>query len=70
MILCIGEVLTANELKSIADRLAQAAFVDGKTTAGWHAQAVKHNRQLPQDAPDLEPLRQLIFAALQRHSLF
>jgi PKHD-type hydroxylase len=70
MILCIGEVLTPNELQGIAAKLAQAAFVDGKTTAGWHAQTVKHNRQLPQDAPELKPLRQLILAALQRHPLF
>ncbi|WOD40088.1 Fe2+-dependent dioxygenase [Nodosilinea sp. E11] len=70
MILCIGDVLSADDLQTIAASLAKAAFVDGKTTAGWHAQAVKHNRQLPREAPELEPIRALILAALQRHPLF
>jgi PKHD-type hydroxylase len=70
MILCIGEVLTSDELKDVATTLTGAAFVDGKTTAGWHAKAVKQNSQLPKEAPELEPIRQLIFAALQRNPLF
>ena len=53
MILCIGEVLTPDELDDIAKRLTDAEFIDGKTTAGWHARLVKHNTQLPKDSPVL-----------------
>lgn len=70
MILCIGDVLTSEELNTIATQLAEAEFVDGNITAGWHARLVKHNTQLPKGAVELEGVRSLIGAALQRHHLF
>lgn len=70
MILCIGDVLTADELAIAATKLTAASFVDGKTTAGWHARLVKHNTQLPKDSPVLAELRSLISRALQRNRLF
>jgi PKHD-type hydroxylase len=70
MILCIGEILTAQELEVIKAQLATAEFVDGKATAGWHARLVKNNTQLPQQSPALAIVRDLIDQALQRHSLF
>ncbi|MEO0987466.1 MAG: Fe2+-dependent dioxygenase [Cyanobacteria bacterium J06639_14] len=70
MIVCIGEVLTAEELELIAAKLQTAEFVDGKTTAGWHARLVKQNMQLPKGASVLEEVRSLISLALQRNRLF
>ncbi|MEO0405764.1 MAG: Fe2+-dependent dioxygenase [Cyanobacteria bacterium P01_A01_bin.135] len=70
MILCIGNVLTADELAQIFDTLAAANFVDGKTTAGWHARLVKQNTQLPKGDPALDKVRSLVGAALQRHPVF
>lgn len=70
MILCIGEILTAQELEAIRIQLATAEFIDGKATAGWHARLVKNNTQLPQQSPTLATVRDLIDQALQRHSLF
>ncbi|NJL49844.1 MAG: Fe2+-dependent dioxygenase [Leptolyngbyaceae cyanobacterium SM2_5_2] len=70
MILCIGAVLTPTELDAITAILAKADFVDGKTTAGWHAQAVKHNAQLPSESSALKDIRALIAKALQRNGLF
>lgn len=46
MIFTIPDVLTAEELDQIRSILKGAEFVDGKLTAGWHAQLVKHNQQL------------------------
>ncbi|NJO93813.1 MAG: PKHD-type hydroxylase, partial [Hydrococcus sp. RM1_1_31] len=37
MILTIDCLLTPKEIQIIIERLSQAQFVDGKTTAGWHA---------------------------------
>lgn len=69
MILCIGDVLTADELGR-AQRLLQAApFADGQETAGWHARTVKRNRQLTK-GPALRDLRALVAAALERNALF
>jgi PKHD-type hydroxylase len=70
MILCIGEILTAQELEAIQTQLATAEFIDGKATAGWHARLVKNNTQLPQQSPALAAVREIIDQALQRHSLF
>jgi PKHD-type hydroxylase len=70
MILCIGEILTAQELEAIRIQLATAEFIDGKATAGWHARLVKNNTQIPQQSPTLATVRDLIDQALQRHSLF
>ena len=46
MILCIADVLNADFVAELRAILAQQKFVDGKTTAGWHARLVKNNTQL------------------------
>jgi PKHD-type hydroxylase len=46
MILCIADVLDADSLAELRRALARGVFVDGKTTAGWHARLVKNNTQL------------------------
>lgn len=70
MILCITNVLSATELDLITQKLHGAEFVDGKTTAGWHARLVKHNSQLPGNSPVLKELRGTVNAALKRNALF
>ncbi len=70
MLLCIGEVLTSEELEFIVSKLDTAEFIDGKATAGWHARLVKHNTQLPKSSPALEAVRDLLNTALNRNALF
>jgi PKHD-type hydroxylase len=70
MILVLPDVLTADELAMIGADLALAAFVDGKLTAGWHAQSVKQNLQLTATNPIGSALQVTIDAALQQHRLF
>lgn len=70
MIVCIGNVLTDDELGHIRTQLATADFIDGKTTAGWHARQVKQNTQLSQDSPALRDMQALILRAIQRHPVF
>jgi len=70
MILCIANVLTPEELATLTTQLDKADFVDGKTTAGWHARLVKHNQQLDRNAAVAEELKGLVMGALQRNSLF
>lgn len=69
MILVIDGALTPAELERIRDSLAQAEFVEGKTTAGWHAKQVKNNRQLARTSPQAGELQELVKGALERHPL-
>jgi PKHD-type hydroxylase len=70
VILCIGHVLTADELQAIGSLLDTAEFVDGKATAGWHAKLVKQNLQAQADAPPIVKARAIVADALQRNALF
>ncbi|EIM01039.1 MULTISPECIES: Fe2+-dependent dioxygenase [Rhodanobacter] len=46
MIICVPNVLAADELGTIRKELEHAPFVDGATTAGWSAREVKRNQQV------------------------
>lgn len=69
MIFKIPDILAPEELKYITSSLAEAEFVDGKLTAGWHAKLVKHNQQLKYGEFQQE-LKELIKKALNRNALF
>ncbi|MBD1873495.1 Fe2+-dependent dioxygenase [Nodosilinea sp. FACHB-131] len=69
MIVCIADLLTSDEIAQIKTGLAQAAFVPGETTAGWHAKLVKQNEQAAKQAA-VEPLKAVVQNALARNALF
>jgi PKHD-type hydroxylase len=69
MIFRIPDLLAPEELEYITSSLAQAEFVDGKLTAGWHAKLVKNNQQLKHSKSQQE-LKELIKKALSRNTLF
>ncbi|MBE9137831.1 Fe2+-dependent dioxygenase [Nodosilinea sp. LEGE 07088] len=69
MIVCITDLLTTDEVARIQDGLAQAEFVPGETTAGWHAKLVKQNEQATQQMA-LKPLEIIVQTALARNALF
>lgn len=66
MIICIADVLESEELAAARHTLAQAKFLDGRATAGWHAALVKHNTQ----SEPCEALQSLVLRALERSVLF
>jgi len=70
MLIRIPDLLTAADLQQITETLAQAEFVDGKLSAGWHAQPVKHNQQLQAATPTAASLKAIVHQALDRHPLF
>ncbi len=70
MILSIAKVLTTEELNLITQRLDATDFIDGKTTAGWHAKVVKHNTQLTSKATYAQDLKEIVKKALWRNQLF
>jgi PKHD-type hydroxylase len=50
--------------------LAEAEFIDGRATAGWHAQVVKNNLQATGKQPAIGALRETIAATIRDNPLF
>ena len=70
MIVCIADVLAADDLARIRDALGRVAFRDGRETAGWHARTVKRNTQASSRDERVAALRDEIDRAIGRSMLF
>lgn len=69
MIICIANVLDAEQLRDVRALLAEGSYVDGRQTAGWHARLVKHNKQLA--AGDTAgQASEIVRQALLKHEVF
>ncbi len=69
MILAIADVLSSADIEAVRAGLANATFVDGKTTAGWSAKLVKSNLQAG-PGTEVERLRALVETRLREHPVF
>src|ERR1700743_729660 len=70
MLITIPDVLNAAEVSQARAALDAAQWVDGKVTAGYQAQRVKENHQLPEGHPVTVKLGEMVLAALARSPLF
>ena len=70
MIVRIPQVLTAEELANVRERLAKASWVDGRVTAGHQNVKVKSNLQLAEDSQDARELGAIVMRGLERNTLF
>jgi PKHD-type hydroxylase len=70
MLLHIPEVLTADQLAHIRQRLDAADWTDGRETVGAQGAKVKRNLQLPDTSPLREELARDVLKALARHPLY
>jgi PKHD-type hydroxylase len=70
MLLHVPQVLTREQVAAAVQRLDEAAWVDGRVTAGAQSARAKQNLQLPEDAPQARDIGDVILAALQRTPLF
>ncbi|HVU47460.1 MAG TPA: Fe2+-dependent dioxygenase, partial [Terracidiphilus sp.] len=70
MLIPIPDVLTADEVAQARAALDAAEWIDGKVTAGYQAQSVKENLQLPEGHPTAVKLGEFVLAALARSPLF
>ena len=70
MLLHVPQVLTKEQVATAVRRLEDAAWVDGRVTAGAQSARAKQNLQLPEDAPQAREIGDMILAALQRNALF
>jgi PKHD-type hydroxylase len=70
MLITIAKVLSAGEVAEARAALDAAEWVDGKVTAGYMAQSVKENLQLPEGHPVAVKLGEMVLGALARSALF
>lgn len=70
MIVCIPDVLTAEEIKKLRAEAALLPFVPGAETAGGRARRVKNNEQISQKADERKALHEIVIAALSRSKEF
>ncbi|WP_426690356.1 Fe2+-dependent dioxygenase [Rhodanobacter ginsengiterrae] len=69
MIICVPNVLTAEELGAIRSELRTASFIDGADTAGWSAREVKKNLQVNADSESQARLREIVRSAFLRSAM-
>ncbi|MCE9524202.1 MAG: PKHD-type hydroxylase, partial [Alphaproteobacteria bacterium] len=70
MLLIINDVLNADDIAKVTDRINALRFVDGTATAGWHAKLVKNNQQVDRTQADYAPLNKAVTDAIMRHPMF
>lgn len=70
MLLHIPSVLDDQALAECRRLLAGADWVDGRVTAGSQSSQVKHNQQLPEDAPAAAQAGALMLRALSASAVF
>lgn len=70
MILCLSQILNAEQLERVNALLEGTEFEDGAGTAGWHARLVKANRQAVARQPAAREAAALVSTALRDHEVF
>jgi PKHD-type hydroxylase len=70
MLIPVGGVLTAQEVRTVRSRLTAAAWTDGRLTAGYRSAEVKANLQVPQSDPAAQEASGQIVRSLERSATF
>lgn len=70
MLIEIPQVLNPDELSRVRGILANAAWADGRITAGSQSAQVKNNWQLPEQSSQSAAARTILLDALNRNALF
>lgn len=70
MLLTIPNVLTPEQVAACVARLATASWADGRESAGYLSQPVKHNSQLADNDPLARELGDTILRALEKNPRF
>jgi len=70
MLLEVPNLLNPAQLQKIEEILKEAAFVDGKLSAGKAAQRVKRNEEMRQSPHEMELLHRIIMSSLGHNTRF
>ncbi|EEB82807.1 hypothetical protein RGAI101_4112 [Roseobacter sp. GAI101] len=64
MLVCVENILSPDEVSRIMAVLGDAAWADGRATAGTQSAQTKRNQQIPLDSPVLPDLQTLVLQRL------
>lgn len=64
MLMVVGNVLTPEQVVQLRERILALKYVDGTTTAGWHAKLVKNNLQADRTQPAYADLNKAVTEAI------
>lgn len=70
MLVMIADLLNADEVTLLCEKMHNVNYVDGRTTAGREARPVKRNKQVSRDDPQLAEMQKLITERLMSNELF
>jgi len=70
MLIHIPKVLSAEQVAHCRAELDKAEWADGRNTAGYLAQRVKDNQQVPDAHPIGRKLGEMIMTVLEKHPMF
>lgn len=70
MLICIPQLLTPDQVQDCKAALSSAQWEDGKKTAGYLAQSVKANLQLPVNSPIAQQVGDFILHVLHNNPLY
>jgi PKHD-type hydroxylase len=70
MLITIPDLLSEDEVAHCRRRLREAAWVDGRATAGPLSARVKHNRQIDPASPTAAELGSIVLDGLRRNAMF
>jgi PKHD-type hydroxylase len=70
MLLHVPDVLSADQVSACRKALTDAAWADGRVTAGHQSIRARDNLQLPEDSPVARELGALVLVAIERNPLF
>ena len=70
MLITLPDILSPDDLSRARQLLSEAAWSDGRDSAGPQARTVKNNQQLPHDCEAATRIRQRVLDGLNRSALF
>ncbi|MDH5391823.1 MAG: Fe2+-dependent dioxygenase [Gammaproteobacteria bacterium] len=70
MLITVADVLNKRQLEHIHSILKQSSFVDGKLSAGKHAQRVKNNQELSSNDRMLNELNSIVMGSLVQNKTY
>ena len=68
MLITLPQILDADQLRLVRDRLSGGRFVDGKHSAGQRAQSVKHNQEFEDDPTRINELNNVVMGGVDSPS--
>jgi PKHD-type hydroxylase len=70
MLITIPNLFTKEQVAEAREHLLAAEWIDGRVTAGYQAQEVKHNAQIPEGSPAHQLVGEMVLKTLARSPRF